>query len=959
MTDGDGSAGMRTEPDDRGQNGDAGNGLARDGATRRDGTAGRDELPPAVPNEPVSFPGLDKVLEVLQELTRRPRFNEAPPPSPPGKRAGIPMMCLVRSKEHRGALSKLAGFLRTARPKRIPHALHTFRWAEPSPKPEESDHLADPTAEDVDAVATVLVSVAQQLSMDQNGRYGKFRFRRFHLVYWLMKQTFTGEDGRMGQPLPELLMSALRRRDLRRNDDTLLNGAARGELPQLPLWAQLLVRFVPSLWFRVRLSKAVPFVGTEYRWLLNQPYLAAGDPGSFLGFAERIASALADVKDGRRAAAQGTSEAPDQLLMLLVNAFLEDIRRAYRRRIWRPRTARRTVYPVVLVDNISRQNGGYLLFKAINDVRNDTGAFDPVLFVSGSFRVPPRAREREEKDVEEKTLSSYRADAAYKAWKANLEVSSRRREPTAWYMAIKVPDSAGEDSWDHVRLEMPRAPLWSRRSVLAAVVLLLVTGAVWFGGAQINAHCGYTILNENFATLELLEDGQCVGVSSERIQLTGHARAGQNDADDLQRFDAAQNAILERNDAVAEIRARAPERPYMTLVYLSAFSTDRYTLASEQERLMGVAARQLEALDSGQGPLVRILFANGGDEMQAGERVAGMIRELAEDDSSIVGVIGLALSREETVTAVRAVGDAGLPMIAATLSADEMPDASDLYFQVSPQNSRQVDIVARHMRRTGPQVNRVRVVYSNESADIYSGNLKEVATKVFTDYGYTVTAHPFAASRSRGVDAQTMGEELCGTPADEVIFFAGRPADFGSMMPAVGRCPQSDRPRIIANDDVARYVADSDLLSRINVPFEYVSFGLGAPDCSGDHGLYRNMLKIFEDACAPGRNPSLDGHAALAYDAMSTFIDAAPPNRTPTAVQLVSEFYDTEFSGASGIIDFKNSTTRGIPADKFIAVMSVDTALPNGGVRVSGYCGRPPAEEDPGLRAAAVDLCGG
>ncbi|WP_280306435.1 hypothetical protein, partial [Nocardia neocaledoniensis] len=41
-------------------------------------------------------------------------------------------------------------------------------------------------------------------------------------------------------------------------------------------------------------------------------------------------------------------ENEEQVAKLLIHAFLEDLRDAYRRRIWRPSSWRRTAYPVAL-----------------------------------------------------------------------------------------------------------------------------------------------------------------------------------------------------------------------------------------------------------------------------------------------------------------------------------------------------------------------------------------------------------------------------------------------------------------------------------------------------------------------------------------------------------------------------------------------------------------------------------
>jgi hypothetical protein len=914
---------------------------------------GGGDVGPSAERESVG--GLGQLVTVLKMVVVRPRFGEAPPRKQAGRftrrRGGLPMLCLVREPNQEVVLSQLSEYLMRAWPRRVPYVHYSFPPVEPR-DPANGAELPVVTEEQVNVVASVLLAVAQDLSSAQNSTYGRFRFRRFHLVYWLMKGSFQGDSSRRDEVLQERLLEQMRERDLsRRKNKALLQAAEQGVLPHLSWWAQLAIRIAPSVWFRMRLSRFVPFVGSEYRWMLHQPYLAPRDPGTVVGFAERIASALVDVEAAPRAGTHVRREDPEELLRLLVNAFLEDVRRLYRRPFWHPSGARRTVYPVVLVDNISRRNGGYLLFKTINEVRNGTGVFDPVVFISGSHRVPPRAREREDSsEPGEKAWWVAESEGAYSDWCDRFRSSSRKREPAAWYLSIKIPEAVPEqpDAPPLASIEAAPPPVWSRAAVLAVVALVVVAGVAVVAGQRVSAHCGYTPLNRNYPTLHLLDDGQCIGVSDEPIPLTGAARNG-NDSTKIDLFNDVQARIVAQNARVAELH-KTTTRLYMTLVYLTAFSAEPYTLASEKERLMGVAARQAEALDSSQDVLVRILFANAGHQMQSGERVAGIIGELAGGDPSIVGVIGLAQSRADTVAAVRGVSAAGLPMIAATLSADPMPAQSLLYFQVSPQNSREVGVLASYLRRPDggkPAVTAVRIVHSADTSDIYSANLSTIASQTLAQAGFKVESEPYVPSGTTGENIKAIAGRLCGLPRDEAVLFAGRPGDFDTMMREVRNCLQQEKPRIFANDDVSRYVADSKLMASNEVPFTYISFGLGTRGCSGESSLNRKLREIFAQACNGGLNPSLDGHAALAYDAMSAFVNAVEPGVQPKVVNLVSKLYDTSFPGASGNIEFRNSPVRGVPRDKFLAVMSAE---PHQDVRIVGYCGGAPrvvGEGDP------------
>ncbi|UJW31552.1 hypothetical protein L3Q67_41355 [Saccharothrix sp. AJ9571] len=126
-------------------------------------------------------------------------------------------------------------------------------------------------------------------------------------------------------------------------------------------------------------------------------------------------------------------------------------------------------------------------------------------------------------------------------------------------------------------------------------------------------------------------------------------------------------------------------------------------------------------------------------------------------------------------------------MIAAHPSADQLPGQSGIHFQLAPQNSREVDVIARFLRDAahGPVPSTVRVC-SRRKRDIYSTNFE------LAEAGFTVESKTFSPSGTKNENMQEVGERLCRTPPGEAIFFAGRPVDFGTMResgPARWRCP--------------------------------------------------------------------------------------------------------------------------------------------------------------------------
>lgn len=357
-----------------------------------------------------------------------------------------------------------------------------------------------------------------------------------------------------------------------------------------------------------RLRAKVSAVGRASRWLLRQPYLAPQDPGTFAGFAQRLAE---------------PGEDQEQLLRLLVNAFLSDLRQSDRP--WRAGN------PVVLLDGVTGTNGGYRLLKLINDVRNETGAFDPVVVISGSSEVPPlRARGNP-------ALPSARdALAAYRRWCENISKASRARTPSAWYLPIRVPpspsvesdrfDEARERLLDSAPITADPPPLWARRWVLALVAVVLVAIAILVEQNHRQTHCGVPFWSAESATLQTAEDGECVGVTA-----SGFA------------FRPSDKAFTDMQARVGELNRRAEEadRPVATLV----FAADRV------ESLSGAVMVQEQQLakTGANEPVLRILLANTGS--RPGD-VTELLRDVAAADSSIVGSVGFG----EAAEAFRAAG---------------------------------------------------------------------------------------------------------------------------------------------------------------------------------------------------------------------------------------------------------------------------------------------------------------
>jgi hypothetical protein len=245
----------------------------------------------------------------------------------------------------------------------------------------------------------------------------------------------------------------------------------------------------------------------------------------------------------------------------------------------------------------------------------------------------------------------------------------------------------------------------------------------------------------------------------------------------------------------------------------------------------------------------------------------------------------------------------------------------------------------------------VRVVYSLDRSDEYSANLRADAVASFKAAGFGVEERGYMpdsalSGTASGTGARTIGEEACGYQG--MIFFAGRSEDFETILGATNDTCGSTPPSFLGGDDVARLGADPDRRKAYpRVPYEFLDFTVGPASCDGRSDLYSTMKELFRDECRQVADTSLDGHAALAFDAVNLYLkaiarlqDTAPDiPLTPAAVwyALSGIHGAAALDGESGRIDFGGTVDRQVPLDKLISVQRVEGA---GRPEKMGLCGR-------------------
>jgi len=924
------------------------------------------------------FQGVLGIVELVDRLCGRPtgrRTNRADQTN--SAVAGLPIVCLVLgepdsdSEARNNPLPALTTRLAEAAPYRVPH---TYRLLGSAVDPDaDSKEL---THRDVLQVRGLLHVIAHELSASVNARWGRLRFDRLALIHWIMDQDLTKSSH--SRP-DQVLLDRLRKRDSTWRADRTLGSF--GELaPESAWWAGWIIsllRLVLRLWFRLRTPGRLPFLSGIYRWPLRQPHLSPNIPGGFLGFAERLSKTEYEKED------------PEQLALLLTNAFLEDLRQTYRWRLWQLRRQRRPTYPVVLLDDINPGNGGYTLIRLINDVRNEMGMFDPLLLITASRALPPDEtnigsltgsikRQRRGRTVlpDRMVYSAQNAVIGYRAWQQRLEDDLRARRDTAWYLPISVAAAEIDASDVGQKLNAlgpyrtPRRPWWSLRWVRFTGVLAVLAGCATGYHIWAHAHCGgWTRWPGWPPTLNWKSETQeCIGVTDGSYPILQYPGDGSLDPS----IQAVLHTIVDQNQQAEVEHENDPGRIYVALASLEAFTSADGTpsgLTAERESLEGLAVAQNQSFKPhSRDPLLRIEIANAGQQMRYGPEVATQLGELAarepgQDEPRLVGVVGLNHSSKVTQQTIDALTHAGLPVVSAPLSEDGLANNA-IYYQVAPQNRREVAIAVafgKHLLElpgyASVNKQKARIYYSADDSDTYSTGLGADLMKALNPQGTNGNVETSRFPPDGGYDA---GHSACGY--DGVVYYAGRglPAFHEFIEGMAERCANSP-PLLIADDDVSHYVADEETRIHNNIPFYYMSFAV-TPDPTlelpSESDFYFTLDQLFHSIEQTKSGGSLDGHAAMTYDAALTMSHAVQylesthipvlPTTVWHALDEVRGSYAVE--GATGNIDFGDQIDRHFPVNKPVFVLKVTNDQVGITLPVSGGLPSPTQIEFCGIR---------
>ncbi|MGH3972081.1 MAG: hypothetical protein ACRDS9_01960 [Pseudonocardiaceae bacterium] len=776
---------------------------------------------------------------------------------------------------------------------------------------DQRNYVNDPTGA---KVSDLLNNIVADLSYERH-RVRRIRFPHYSLTFWLQNLTFPDrqESDQLDHLIDDELQSFIRRRYRLTNAVTDTTGDLVNEFPW---YVRLPINLLPRLGMVIMRRAWRP-----PRWLVRQP-IGERHGRSFKLLSQAFMTRTGGGQDGH-------SITPGEIDLLLVDAFLEDIRRSYRRWTVFGAGRRRSTYPVLLVDHATSGTPGLRLLELISQSRNKACTRNrrrPDPYRADQLLVIARGDETGLNSLRDgaipegvEVLAVADIHTALRDWTDRISSLAQDR---SWFLPLTIPPTTARDG---DRDELTGIPLLAGRPPIMTFVAPLVLAAA--AGVSVyntyHVHCGSWFWQPQLhrQSLDEVRD-QCVGAAPSGYRFFADLSDVPGlDSETAEQLREVEERIHNTNQEVERLSN------HLTVVYFSRLTSGNVEdYGVELEHLRGMAVAQEE---NKRDKPVRILFANGGNLMNYGKMAAEEIVAEAEEDSSIVAILGLGISREGTRQAMVVLGEKKLPMVGTTISATELATTTtQYYYQVGFTNEREAQVAATRAKQLG--VHAAIIYYWGDPDDHYSNDLKDQAAKELARQQIEVSAKPYGLTSGPGSDISLLGRDACSIPKDGIAFFAGRAEHFPVFLNGTKNSCEGNYPRVIAGDSVVRFVLNGGLSQFPGLDLEYISFASSlamGPDCgtaASRVAFFSGYGRLFGDECIRTR----DGNAMIAYDALLAVTQAARnagdphPSRDAIKAGLSDISGEDALVGASGVIDFPRSgAVQSVPRDKAILLL--------------------------------------
>lgn len=405
----------------------------------------------------------------------------------------------------------------------------------------------------------------------------------------------------------------------------------------------------------------------------------------------------------------------------------------------------------------------------------------------------------------------------------------------------------------------------------------------------------------------------------------------------------------------------------MTIVYAGPLTG---TLKSKEdtrkglEELTGVFLHQ-RSVNADRTVKLRVLMANGGQDMLRQTTAVEKIVEVAERDPSVVGVVGLGRNTTESAEATGKLQAAGLPVVDTTNSDSGLARAYPNYFGLAATDEEQANalgLIAGQLADSleDPQAVVLSRKVGNEDKDRYTTEQRRVGEQMLTKSGFALAADPDSTQYSLSKDGGSANldgplHDVCGAErVPDALYFAGRVEDVNTLMSGLGQIAGCSEKRItvFTGDDMtkARFDDATKLAEKVTL-----YYGSPAPmSRGGGRTFYEESRKALESLLPEGRRleplpkgvpPYEDklfssGQSVISYQATAALYAAA--TRSDNA-QSAAETWATLYSVALHDMPTGTVTFRGtIPyADQKVHGLNImKVTRPGPDARTDIVCGR-------------------
>jgi hypothetical protein len=418
-----------------------------------------------------------------------------------------------------------------------------------------------------------------------------------------------------------------------------------------------------------------------------------------------------------------------------------------------------------------------------------------------------------------------------------------------------------------------------------------------------------------------------------------------------------------RNHSVLGVQADlfAGNRPLaagdLTVVWFGALSCPAYRVdgTCSNGQLFDTQFQELQGLRLAQlrgdlGTRVHVVIADAGSGMAYAEQVARLIAQRSASFGRLV-VIGGGESRQETRQAISILLDAGIPVIAPTLNADQDAPGRPFidrpgFLQLSPPNRVWATAAAAFIAHYTPagSTRQVIVYHSPAPGDEYTESLAQDMLAAARANPVTAAQPPQLVSAIGQLPRSVCRDTPAGTAPPPAVFYADRNTGFKTFAEGVtARCGPDGPAMLVTSDSVNHFMASDDARASLDAPWPMAGFRKGG-QCSdlvaaaarekgsGEATALLAAARGILGSCSltAAASQQVGARVSLLWDAVTLAAKVTPTSQAGPVIDAIVAASTTTVTVRNGQVV---STSPPLPP---LCVLSVDRTTDGG--RASANC---------------------